>query len=157
MIAGAFDKGELKSILGYDLGVAITGSEEIGISLILTEGFGHIPMTARTWELLSSLQGRLASVNGATQIRAGVIRPEIIVPRPDEDIVEEKLATGELSVGSEVRIIREPSFGRTGRVTELPPEQRRVESGALVRVLEVELSDGIRVTLPRANIELIEK
>ncbi len=157
VVAGAFDKGELKSILGYDLGVAITGSEDIGISLILTEGFGRIPMTRRTWELLGSLQGRLASINGATQIRAGVIRPEIVVPRPEEDVVEEKRATGELTVGSEVRIIREPSFGQTGRVTELPPEPRRVESGAMVRVLEVELSEGNRVTLPRANIELIEK
>ena len=37
-------------------------------------------MAARTFGLFQALQGRTASINGATQIRAGVIRPEVIVP-----------------------------------------------------------------------------
>jgi hypothetical protein len=156
IIAGGFDKGDLKELLGYELGVAITGNEEIGITLILTEGFGEIPMTRRTWELLSSLAGRHASVNGATQIRAGVIRPEIVVPLADQTLVAESLHTGAMEIGSEVRIIRQPWFGQKGRVTALPPEPTMVESGARVRVLEVETEAGQRVTLPRANIELIE-
>lgn len=157
VIAGGFDKGDLKELLGYELGVAITGNEEIGITLILTEGYGEIPMTQRTWDLLGELQGQHASVNGATQIRAGVIRPEIVVPLPEQDLVEESRHTGALEIGSEVRIIRQPWFGQKGRVTALPPELTVVESGAHVRVLEVETEGGERVTLPRANIELIEK
>lgn len=157
VIVGAFDNGHIREILGYELGVAITGSEAIGISLILTEGFGRIPITGRTWALLNRLDGLHASVNGATQIRAGVIRPEIVVPRPEGGLVEEKTATGDLSIGSEVRIIRVPWFGATAKVTALPPEPRVIESGAKVRVLEVELLSGERVTLPRANIELIQK
>jgi hypothetical protein len=157
IIAGGFEKGDLKELLGYELGVAITGNEEIGITLILTEGYGEIPMTQRTWELLGDLEGKHASVNGATQIRAGVIRPEIVVPLPGEELVEESRATGALEVGSEVRIIRQPWFGHKGRVTALPPELTVVESGAHVRVLEVETEAGERVVLPRANIELIEK
>jgi hypothetical protein len=157
IIAGGFDKGDLKELLGYELGVAITGNEDIGITLILTEGYGEIPMTQRTWDLLGELEGKHASVNGATQIRAGVIRPEIVVPLPGEVLVEESRATGALEVGSEVRIIRQPWFGAKGRVTALPPELTVVESGAHVRVLEVETEAGERVVLPRANIELIEK
>lgn len=157
IIVGGFDKGDLKKLLGYELGVAITGNEDIGITLILTEGYGEIPMTMRTWELLDSLQGKHASVNGATQIRAGVIRPEIVVPLDDAQLVSESLHTGALNIGSEVRIIRQPWFGRKGHVTALPAELTVVESGARVRVLEVETENGERVTLPRANIELIEK
>jgi len=157
IVAGGFDKGDLKELLGFELGVAITGNEEIGITLITTEGYGEIPMTKRTWELLGRLAGRHASVNGATQIRAGVIRPEIVVPLPDQPLVEERRHTGALEIGSEVRIIRQPWFGQRGRVTALPPELTVIESGAHVRVLEVETEAGRRVTLPRANIELIEK
>lgn len=157
IIAGGFDKGDLKELLGFELGVAITGNEDLGITLITTEGFGAIPMTKRTWELLGALAGRSASVNGATQIRAGVIRPEIVVPLPDEPMVEETRHTGALVIGSEVRIIRQPWFGQRGRVSALPPELTVIESGAHVRVLEVETEAGERVTLPRANIELIEK
>jgi hypothetical protein len=155
IIVGGFDKSDLRDLLGFELGVAITGNEDLGITLVLTEGYGAIPMTARTWELLKDLEGRHASINGATQIRAGVIRPEIIVPMPDEDFGAESVFTGELSIGSEVRIIRQPWFGQNGRVTALPPAPTEVESGATVRVLEVETEDGNRVILPRANIELI--
>jgi hypothetical protein len=163
VIVGGFDKGDLKEILGFELGVAITGNEDIGISLILTEGYGEIPMTHRTWDLLSKLAGKHASVNGATQIRAGVIRPEIVVPLPDATLEDENLHSGELNIGSEVRIIRQPWFGRRGSVTALPPALTKVESGAMVRVLEVKL-EGLSETdaeetvlLPRANIELIER
>ena len=37
-------------------------------------------MAERTFELLASREGEDAAVNGATQIRAGVMRPEIVVP-----------------------------------------------------------------------------
>ena len=80
IVVGGFDDADLKKLLGKDLGVAITGKENLGITLLLTEGFGRIPMAASTFKLLKACQGMTASMNGATQIRAGVIRPEIIVP-----------------------------------------------------------------------------
>jgi len=54
-------------------------------------------------------------------------------------------------------VIREPYFGRIGRVTALPPELQKLETEAMVRVLEVEFDDGTRATIPRANVELIEE
>ena len=69
-----------RQILGYTLGVAITGSEDLITSLIVTEGYGKIQMGQQTFDLLNGHSGMLASINGATQIRAGVIRPEIVIP-----------------------------------------------------------------------------
>jgi len=80
VVGGILDQ-DLRAYLGYDLGVAVTGDENVPLTLILTEGFGSIRMAERTFKLLQSLQGRGASVNGATQIRAGAMRPEIIVPQ----------------------------------------------------------------------------
>jgi len=93
------------------------------------------------------------------QIRAGVIRPEVIVPlEEDVEIKEsgEELKEG-LIVGTYVRVIREPYFGKIGRVTALPPELQVIETEAKVRVLELELEDGRRVIVPRANVEIIEE
>ena len=59
--------------------VAITGSERIGLTVVITEGFGEIAMSERTFRILQQREGRQASVN-ATQIRAGVMRPEIVIP-----------------------------------------------------------------------------
>lgn len=157
VVVGGFDDADLRRLLGRDLGVAITGSEELGLTLVITEGFGRIPMAARTWELLARRRGEVASVSGATQIRAGVLRPEIVVPRagggaPAGTTTDE----GSLEVGSLVRVIRAPHFGRIGRVVELPAALQALETEALVRVLVVELADGEgRAVVPRANVERI--
>lgn len=158
IISGGIDDLDLKALLGYDMGVAVTGSEKIGLTLIITEGFGEIRMAERTYDLLKKYVGRRASINGATQIRAGVIRPEVLISSPDAAGLsgESKEDAGGIAVGSPVRIIREPWFGILAKVSALPPELQQITTGARVRVLEVELPDGRRLTLPRANIERIE-
>ena len=162
IIAGGIDDADLRELLGYELGVAITGSEEIGITLVITEGFGSIAMAEHTFTLLKAREGMKSSINGATQIRAGVVRPEIVIPFLSEaeqvpTDAEDGAAEGILEVGSSVRIIREPYFGKLGRVTELPVELQNLETEARVRVLRVELADGQQTILPRANVETIEK
>jgi hypothetical protein len=144
---------------GYDIGVAITGQEAIPFSLVVTEGFGTIQMAERTFVLFRSLEGKIASINGATQIRAGVIRPEVVVPLEDAPAASASAKedeSGQLTTGTPIRVIREPYFGLLGNVTALPPELVQVESETWVRVLEAKLQDGRNVTVPRANVEIIE-
>ncbi len=158
IVAAGINAQDMKDFLGYDLGVAITGSEQKGVTLITTEGFGPLPMADKTFALLSENEGRKASATGATQIRAGVMRPEIIVPhseRVSRDAVDAAEALG-LTQGSAIRVIREPYFGHLGTVVELPPELEVMESETKVRVLRAQLADGRVVTVPRANVEMIE-
>jgi len=158
MICGGFHDSDLRELLGYDLGVAITGHEDIKPILIMTEGFGRIAMARATYDLLAANAGRRASANGATQIRAGVLRPEIIIPADDAapaEPVKRREALG-LTPGSPVRIIRRPGFGRLGTVKRLPPGIEAVECETKVRVVEIEFSDGETAIVPRANVEAIE-
>lgn len=159
VISGGIDDQDLKEFLGYDLGVAITGNEDKGITLIVTEGFGEIAMAERTHRLLVAREGSEASVNGATQIRAGVMRPEVLVPIAQGDVVDEsdeEFEPGVLEVGRLLRIIRDPYFGLIGRVSKLPSEPAVLGSGSKARVLEVRFDSGESVVVPRANVELIE-
>jgi len=157
VVGGIIDK-DLIDFLGYDIGVAITGHENITLTLVITEGFGTIAMARRTFELLRSLIGRPASINGATQIRAGVIRPEVIVPLGAQTSAAQNAGDdeGNLSLGTPIRIIREPYFGKLASVSGLPPQLTVIGSGASVRVLEAKLADGSVVIVPRANVEIIE-
>jgi biotin carboxyl carrier protein len=157
LVTGGLDAADLKQLLGYDLGVAITGNETIGLTLVVTEGFGELAMSARTLRLLSAAAGRTASVSGATQIRAGVLRPEVLVPGDVAEVERTAVDSGLLLAGSTVRIIRDPHFGALGRVVELPPEPRLLDTEAKVRILTVALAGGQRVTLPRANVELVDE
>ncbi|MBM3316220.1 MAG: hypothetical protein FJY75_00035 [Candidatus Eisenbacteria bacterium] len=160
VVVGGFDAADLQRFLGYDLGVAITGSEQLGTTLVVTEGFGRMAMAERTFTLLGQHDGRYCSVNGATQIRAGVMRPELVISMTaqEQGTRQQKafdMAEG-LRVGSPVRVIRSPYFGRLGTVTELPPALIEVESGAKVRILKVRLEAGEEAVVPRANVEMIE-
>jgi len=161
IIAGGIDDETLKNFLGYDLGVAITGNENKGITIVITEGFGNINMAGKTFELLKANAGKLTSINGATQIRAGVIRPEIIIPKEntnEKDIDMQVESNLLMDAGSTIRIIRVPHFGEIATVVSLPSEPRQIETEAKVRVVEVKLeSSGETFVLPRANVELIEK
>jgi hypothetical protein len=160
VVGGMHDK-DLRVLLGYDLGVAITGTENIGFTLVLTEGFGQIPMASKTFELLQALNGRKASISGATQIRAGVIRPEIIVPRGSEESINTADLSGPVragaKIGDPVRIIREPFFGRIGEVVALPSDLLMIPTESHVRVMEIQFADGTKAVVPRANIEIIEE
>ena len=144
--------------MGYTLGVAITGSEDLYTSLIVTEGYGKIQMGQQTFDLLNTYNGKLASINGATQIRAGVIRPEIIIPLDSSDASTESNDSNKsdgMTIDSLVRVIRSPNFGKIGVVKELPPELRKMESETMVRVAIVDI-DGNRFEIPRSNLEVVE-
>ncbi len=159
IVVGGFDDKDLRDFLGYDIGGAITGSEEIGVTLVVTEGFGKIDMAQKTFELLKKYQGQMACINGATQIRAGVIRPEVVIPKSREvDASQKSTEAGMhgLESGSLIRVIRHPYFGRLGKVVSLPPQLQKLESESSARVLEVQFDDGDKAVVPRANVEMIE-
>lgn len=157
VITGGMHYRDIKRIVGHEIGVAITGTEPLKTTIVVTEGFGAIDMARATFELLSKHAGKKASANGATQIRAGVIRPEVIVATGTAAQDEKESEPPSLDLGSPVRIIRAPYFGLLGKVVELPVALTQLESETMVRVLVAELADGRRVTVPRANVEIIER
>ena len=89
---------------------------------------------------------------------SGVLGPEIIIPHKivDEGSSDEGLPSGMVS-GTPVRIIKQPYFGAIGEIVRLPVDLHQVESQSHVRVLDVKLNDDVIVTVPRANVEIIEE
>ena len=80
VIVGGVDQKDLTEFLGYEIGVGVTGGEDFGFTLIITEGFGVNPMDEARFSLLEKHEGRLACVDGTTQIRSRIQRPEVVVP-----------------------------------------------------------------------------
>ena len=155
IICGGIDYDSISKILGYTMGVAITGTEKT-VTLIITEGFGSINMAEKTFKLIKNNENNFASINGATQIRAGVLRPEIFIKsesiKTSKDFSEDDLI---ISIGSNVRVIREPYFGKIGTITNLPSELQIMKSETKVRVAEVQFKDKTIKIVPRANLEVI--
>ena len=157
LVTGTASYLNLINSLGVKLGVGITGQEDVGVTVILMEGFGTLDMREDAFTLLKAMEGRRASINGATQIRAGAIRPEVIVPFPgyDKPLAQITAVDEELSPGQRVRLINAPYFGMKGKVLALPRDAATVETEAKVPVVELELDDGRKAVVPRPNVEVL--
>jgi hypothetical protein len=137
-------------------------ADEPGFTVILTEGFGRLVMDEEALTLLRAHAGRVVSVDGLTQIRAGVVRPSVLLPAEDGGIGPSAETTGYLpqrallDAGSRVRIVRHPYFGLRGTVIRPPGGLVRLETEVEARVLEVHLDDGRAVRVAEANVEIQE-
>jgi len=80
IITGGVEQKDLTDFLGYEIGMGVTGGEKAGLTLIITEAFGINPMDYDTFRLLKSHEGKQVSIDGTTQIRQRMLRPEIIIP-----------------------------------------------------------------------------
>jgi len=79
IIAPSIPASDWVSFNGKEMGVAITGDEDIPFTLILTSGFGSFEMNPECIEFLENSVGKNVSLSGRTQIRAGVTRPLVII------------------------------------------------------------------------------
>ncbi|GAH13284.1 unnamed protein product, partial [marine sediment metagenome] len=105
IVVGGIRHPDLINFVGYEIGVAITGEEDLGITLIITEGFGKMNMSERVFDLFKTFDGFEASMNGATQIRAGVMRPELVIPHQEKKDISDDGLIGGMTLGTPVRII----------------------------------------------------
>ncbi len=83
IITGGADHLDLCEFLGQDFAVAITGSEKTAFPLVITSEFGEAPMEKELFDFLREHEGCWAHLNPTTHMRAGVIRPEIIITSDD--------------------------------------------------------------------------
>ena len=154
VVAASASGQDLMTLTNSTLNPAFTGNEQLGLTVVLTEGFGGIGMSDKSFEILSRLDGKNVSVSGRTQIRAGVIRPEVIA-EPLLDIAATSSAKDHVTLGDPVRVIRGHAFGQIGAVKEIPPDLRTIGSSAKALVFLIELESGKELIVPRPNVEQI--
>lgn len=162
LISGGINHLDVVKLLGREVMVGLTGQEELPLTVVITGGFGVMPMSQRAYNLLCAYEGAIASVNGRTQIRAGAVRPEVIIPLgegispdlPDAD-VQVARAGGELVPGAMVRITRLTHFGQYGRVVSVLGSRVRLETEISLYTVDVELLDGTVVTVAENNVEVV--
>jgi hypothetical protein len=124
--------------------------------VVVTEGIGSVPMSTPAFRLLSTHDGRDASISAQIQTRWGIVRPEVIIQLPAETLPPAPTQPGTpLTIGTQVRATRAPHMGAVGEVVALPAHALRIETGARVRGAEVDLGEGTPVFIPLANLEIL--
>jgi len=155
---------QLKGMVAGSIeGDSLEAARKMPFPIIVTEGVGRIRMAAPIFELIRAQDGREASINGETQTRWGIVRPEVLIPLPAETRPPLPPAVGApLTVGARVRVVRGPHVGYVGTVAAISPRAVRIEIGTRVHGAEVRFSlpsqsggPASTAFVPFANLELL--
>lgn len=124
--------------------------------LIVTDGFGEIPMTEDIFNLLEEHDEEEASISGQIDMQYRTRRPEVVIPIPNrEPPAYQTLHAGELEPGLRVRVIRAPYTGLVGTIVDIPQYARGIATGARVRCAEVDVGKGEPILVPLVNLDIL--
>ncbi|WP_376790447.1 hypothetical protein [Thermoflexus sp.] len=131
---------------------------DLSFPVVLTEGFGRLPMHPGIFRIFSLYQGREAFVvQPSPGPDGGPGRPEILIPVPTENPPPlEPAGEVDLRPGVQVRLLREPYRGRTGTVLRISPYPWTLDSGLRSWCAEIQLDGGEgKVWIPVYNMEIL--
>lgn len=156
LILGTIKPHVLKEYSREDILTVMGSRMDLPFTIILMQGFGSA-MSETLYQELTSHQGLSASIDGSTQLRAGVVRPEILIAlEEDEPQQLDPVNTDRnLHVNDFVQLIREPHFGATGRVIQLRSELQPTEAGTMAALVNIQLENGSSIQVPVQNCQKI--
>lgn len=78
-ILGYMPSETVLALVGTHGNIGITGDEDVPYPIVVMEGFHPVQMRGPVFSALERHEGETVSIRGVTHIRAGVIRPEVIL------------------------------------------------------------------------------
>ena len=143
-------------VIGGLLPKLIPQAKQSPFPIVVTEGIGAVPMSTPIFNLLTTNDGREASISGKVQLCWDIVRSEVIIPLPADTSAPDQAQPGlPLTVGAQVRAVRAPYMGQTGVIENLPALGRLINTGAGVRGAEVDIGQEEPVFIPLANLEIL--
>lgn len=124
--------------------------------LMLTEGFGLLPMNTPAFELLCEKDGSPAALNAQPLDRLAGTRPEIVIPQEASEALEEPQEALVFQPNQRVRVLRAPYRSQVGVLISLRPGLDVFPSGVRAPAAAIHLENGVDVVLPLANLEVLE-
>ncbi|MFQ5611709.1 MAG: hypothetical protein ACE5H9_06210 [Anaerolineae bacterium] len=124
------------------------------VAVIAMEGFGNLPMAPSTYETLTALAGREASILGLTPSGHKPARP-LLLALSDEEESPVESQESPVAVGSQVRALRPPLQAREGIIAAIPATPQATELGLHRWGAEVAFAEGFQRFVPWHNLEQI--
>lgn len=167
VVVGGIDEAELRAFLGYDAfagwraGVrswqvpAAPGAQS-DLTLVVTEGFGELPMSAPLFELLASHDRQEAFIEGMTRLRSPMHRPRVVIPLSARTAgLQLEPPRPLLRAGATVRLLDHEHLGQIGKVRAVPSNPRRLGARTRGAAVDVQLEDSTTILLPRTAVEVL--
>ena len=123
------------------------------IPIILLEGFGHTPLNERAYELIKSNEKKIVSLNAIYDVKK-FEKPEIIIQLPVE--ANPPVDGQELRDGCVVRVNTGPDSGKAAIIKQISSKKTKLLNGIRTNCATIEFSDGDQVSIPLANLDILE-
>jgi hypothetical protein len=121
--------------------------------IFVFEGFGKIPMNEAAYKLLSTSEKRDISINASFNPSVGE-RPELVIQLPASGQAAPE--TDVFAPDKTVRIQGAPYEGKVGTIVQVRQGLFALPNGLKAFAAVVQLDKDTRVTVPLANLEVIE-
>lgn len=162
VVTGGINAKDFRAIAGGELDFSHDKMVDVGVSVVVAEGFGPIPIGEDIFPILLHHQNRFAVIDGnlAKLVLPSIDPDSIIEVRkaalPPHMVGEEvrELREARVEVGSRVRIVAPPFLGRQGVVVSIDHTPTLLPSGVKTVLLTVETQHR-KIYLPYNNIELV--
>jgi hypothetical protein len=128
---------------------------EVRYPIVVTDGFGNIPMNSAAFRLLSTSNKREVTLNAEPFDRYSGRRPEVIIPLPAETRPAEPRDVVVFAPGQTVRIRRQPATSMIGTILSMPGGLTTFPSGLRASGAEVRLENGQQLLVPLVNLEVV--
>jgi hypothetical protein len=142
-------------ILSSLLSPLIVSAYQMRYPILVTDGFGALPMNTAAFRLLTTNNKREVTVNAEHFDRYSGNRPEVIIPLPVSSDPPEPIGFETFAVGQTVRVRRPPNAGAIGTLSDLPGGMSVLPSGLRAPAAEVRLENGETVVVPLVNLEVV--
>lgn len=142
-------------ILGSILPALLPKAREMRFPILVTDGFGSLPMNSAAHKLLSTNAKREVTVNAEAYDRYTGARPEVIIPLPIPSTPPPPREVETLAPGLQVRMRRPPAMGMIGSIVSIKPGLTTLPSGLRAPAAEVKLENGETVIAPLVNLEVV--
>ncbi len=133
----------------------ISTAREMKYPIVVTDGFGSLPMNSAAYRLLSTNAKREVIINAEVYNRYTGARPEVIIPLPISSEPPTSPETAIFAPGQQVRMRRPPFMGSIGSIETLKPGLTTLPSGLRAAAADVKLENGETVVVPLINLEVV--
>jgi hypothetical protein len=133
----------------------VPAAMQVSYPIVLTEGFGKLPMNQDAYTILSSGSMRETSVLAESWNRIANTRPEVVIALPEgarADVISE---SARFTIGQKVRVISPPYKSMVGTLSNLQAGLSVLPSGLRAQTAGVRLTNGDVVQVPLTNLEIV--
>lgn len=167
LITGGINAKDYRGMAGGRLIFPKRLDNDIGISIVVCEGFGAIPLGLDIFEILSQYEGKFVSVDGN---KAHILLPSFessslkkvkntILPKlADEALILDEHYTSQesdLKVSCQVRIVGNSYLGEQGKIIAINQAETLLPSGIKTHLATVDTTRR-KIQVPVANCEIIK-